>query len=213
MKAGETATTTLGELFARGIAAKDRARLCSVLADPIDFRALTPQRYWEATSADEVVDQIILGEWFDPGDHIQELCSVTTADVSDRHHVAYRMRVRNDEAARPAVSRVVLTCLADAPKHGYAILDATVPPKARSRRLVGCGRARLSPSGWRLRPHRSPRTSLCDRPPRLSPWSCRPGWNSSHVAAPWKRLFNKTASDGQAGQQSKTDQQISFRNR
>ena len=77
------------------ISAKDRTRLCSVLGDPIDFRALTPQRYWEATSADEVVDQIILGEWFDPGDHIQELCSVTTADVSDRHHVAYRMRVRN----------------------------------------------------------------------------------------------------------------------
>jgi len=95
MKAGETATTTLGELFARAIAAKDRARLRSVLADPIDFRALTPQRYWEATSAEEVVDKIILGEWFDSGVHIQELCSVTTADVSDRHHVAYRMRVRN----------------------------------------------------------------------------------------------------------------------
>ena len=42
------------------------------------------------------------------------------------------------------------SCLADAPKHGYAILDATVPPKARSRRLVGCGGARLSPSRWRL---------------------------------------------------------------
>ena len=95
MKAGEAATITLGELFARAIAAKDRSQLCSVLADPIDFRALTPQRYWEATSAEEVVDQIILGQWFDPGDHIQELCSVITGDVGDRHHVAYRMRVRN----------------------------------------------------------------------------------------------------------------------
>jgi hypothetical protein len=95
MKAGETATTTLGDVFARAIAAKDHARLRGVLADPIDFRALTPQRYWEATSAEEVVDQIILGEWFDSGDHIQELCSVTTGEVSDRHHVAYRMRVRN----------------------------------------------------------------------------------------------------------------------
>ena len=95
MKAGETATTTLGEQFARAIAAKDRARLCSLLADPIDFRALTPQRYWEATSAEEVVDQIILGQWFDSGDHIQELCSVVTGDVGDRPHVAYRMRVRN----------------------------------------------------------------------------------------------------------------------
>jgi hypothetical protein len=95
MNAGETATTALGEVFARAIASKDRARLYSVLADPIDFRALTPQRYWEATSAKEIVDQIILGQWFDSSDHIQELCSVTTADVGDRQHVAYRMRVRN----------------------------------------------------------------------------------------------------------------------
>ena len=95
MKAGETVTTTLGELFARAIAAKNRARLWGVLADPIDFRAMTPQRYWEATSAEEVVDQIILGHWFDSGDQIQELCSVESANVGDRQHVAYRMRVRN----------------------------------------------------------------------------------------------------------------------
>ena len=87
--------TALGELFARAIAAKDRERLYGMLADPIDFRALTPLRTWEATTPEQVVDQIILGRWFDPGDHIQEATSVTTADLGIRQHVAYRMRVRN----------------------------------------------------------------------------------------------------------------------
>jgi hypothetical protein len=37
---------------------------------------------------------LILGQWFGTGDHIQELCSVTTGQVSEREHVAYRVRVR-----------------------------------------------------------------------------------------------------------------------
>lgn len=88
-------TAALGEQFARAIAAKDRDRLCSILADSIDFRALTPQRYWEATNAEQVVDDIILGQWFEPADNIQELSSVATGSVGDRLHVDYRMRVRN----------------------------------------------------------------------------------------------------------------------
>lgn len=88
-------TTTLGEQFARAIAAKDRRHLCSILADSVDFRALTPQRYWESTASEEVVDQIILGQWFEPADYIQELCSIATDSVAGRQHIAYRMRVRN----------------------------------------------------------------------------------------------------------------------
>jgi len=88
-------STALGEPFARAIAAKDREGLYDMLADPIDFRALTPLRVWEATTPEQVVDQIILGRWFDPGDHIQEVRSVTTADLGVRQHVAYRMRVHN----------------------------------------------------------------------------------------------------------------------
>ena len=31
------------------------------------------------------------------GDHIEELCSVTDGSLADRSHVAYRLRVRNDD--------------------------------------------------------------------------------------------------------------------
>jgi hypothetical protein len=44
-----------------------------------------------------VVDDILLGRWFEPSDHIEELCSVTDGSMADRSHVAYRLRVRNDD--------------------------------------------------------------------------------------------------------------------
>jgi hypothetical protein len=88
---------TAGERFAHALAAKDKDGLRAVLADEIDFRGLTPGRYWEATTSQQAVDDIILGHWFEPDDHIEELCSVTDDTVADRSHVAYRLRVRNSD--------------------------------------------------------------------------------------------------------------------
>ena len=51
----------IGERFVRAIAAKDRQGLLDLLAPHIDFRAMTPSRFWEASSAAEVVDEVILG--------------------------------------------------------------------------------------------------------------------------------------------------------
>lgn len=94
----EVATTTsAGEVFARALARKDRRRLLATLADTVDFRALTPNRFWEATTGKQAVDEIMLGQWFETGDEIYALVSVRTASVSDREHVAYRLRIRNAE--------------------------------------------------------------------------------------------------------------------
>jgi hypothetical protein len=89
-----TMIATAGERFARALAAKDSTALCALLADRIDFQALTPGRHWQAAAPREVVEEIILGHWFGAGDHIQELRSVTAGQVSEREHVAYRLRVR-----------------------------------------------------------------------------------------------------------------------
>jgi hypothetical protein len=85
---------TAGERFARALAAKDSAALCALLAEPVDFQALTPGRHWQAITGRQVADEIIFGHWFGTGAHILELCSVSTGRVSEREHVAYRMRVR-----------------------------------------------------------------------------------------------------------------------
>ena len=87
-----------GERFARAIAAKDEIALSALLADRIDFEALTPGRHWQAASPREVVDEIILGRWFSAGDRIMELRSVATRRVSEREHVAYQVRVRRSDA-------------------------------------------------------------------------------------------------------------------
>jgi hypothetical protein len=87
----------LGQRFATSLAAKDRDALVALLADDIDFHAMTPRRTWQATSPAEIVDDVILGHWFEPTDHIESLVSVETDDVVDRIRVGYRLMVRNDD--------------------------------------------------------------------------------------------------------------------
>jgi len=86
--------TTAGERFAQALGRKDQDALRELLADPIDFQALTPGRHWQAATGRQVAEEIILGHWFDAGDDIRELCSVATGQVVDCEHVAYRLRVR-----------------------------------------------------------------------------------------------------------------------
>lgn len=85
-----------GEAFARALAAKDSARLQSILAPDLDFQALTPGRHWRASEPSEVADEIVLAHWFGPDDEIIELESVTSARVGERQSVTYRLRVRRE---------------------------------------------------------------------------------------------------------------------
>ena len=89
------ATGTAGERFARALAAKDATAFRALLADPIDFQALTPGRHWQASSPDEVVGDVVLGRWFGTGDDIEALESLSTARLPGREHVSYLLRVRN----------------------------------------------------------------------------------------------------------------------
>ena len=48
--AAATTAASVGERFAQALAAKDRAALIALLADPVDFQALTPRRHWQAVT-------------------------------------------------------------------------------------------------------------------------------------------------------------------
>jgi hypothetical protein len=87
---------TLGTRFALALAAKRRDRLVALLGEPLDFWALTPGRHWRSTDAAEVVDEFVLGRWFDTGDLIEGLDDVVTGSVGSREHVGYRLRVRRE---------------------------------------------------------------------------------------------------------------------
>jgi hypothetical protein len=88
-----TDNSPAGERFARAIAAKDSTALGALLADPIDFEALTPGRYWQTSSASEAIGDYLLGMWFGSGRDIRELESVRTGGLPGREHVCYRLRV------------------------------------------------------------------------------------------------------------------------
>jgi hypothetical protein len=86
----------LGSRFARALAGKDFATAADLLHPEVDFRGLTPNRTWEATGAQQVVDGI-LRRWFEESDEIDELVSLETGAVADRRRVAYLLRGHNGD--------------------------------------------------------------------------------------------------------------------
>lgn len=91
--------TGIGERFARAVAAKDAPALLGLLAPEVDFRAMTPSRFWESNSAVEVVDDVVLGKWFEPTDVIESIEGIEHDVVIDRERVGYRFRVTNADGA------------------------------------------------------------------------------------------------------------------
>jgi|GEM_PF-1179149 len=88
---------SLGEMFARALAAKDFDRLVSLLHPEVDFRGMTPGRFWEASNAVQAVDEIVRS-WFEDSDQIDELLQVETSRVADRERVGYRLAVDGKRA-------------------------------------------------------------------------------------------------------------------
>ena len=87
----------VGERFARAVAAKDTQTLLGLLDPQIDFRAMTPGRFWEESSASAVVNDVIFGHWFEPTDQIEAVEGIEHGMVVDRQRVGYRFRVTNNE--------------------------------------------------------------------------------------------------------------------
>ncbi|MEY2450707.1 MAG: hypothetical protein QOD92_281 [Acidimicrobiaceae bacterium] len=88
--------SSAGEQFARALGTKDAAALRQILHPDLDFRAMTPGRFWEASDVDTVIDEVLLGKWFEPTDDVREIVSVETGDdVGAVHRVGYRFNVTN----------------------------------------------------------------------------------------------------------------------
>jgi hypothetical protein len=86
-------TDGMGERFVRTLAAKDADGLKALLTSDVDFRAMTPGKFWEGNDADVIVDEIILGTWFDPERRIIEVLAIDHDRVGSLDRVGYRFRV------------------------------------------------------------------------------------------------------------------------
>jgi hypothetical protein len=89
----------LGERFVEALADKDAAGLKAVLRPDVDFRAMTPGKFWESDDVDVIVDETILGKWFDPDERITEVLALDTDRVGSRDRVGYRLHVERPDGA------------------------------------------------------------------------------------------------------------------
>jgi hypothetical protein len=92
-----TATNAVGERFARALAEKDGPQLKALLRADVDFRAMTPGKFWEATNVDVIVDETLLGTWFDSERQIAEILAIETDNLGSLDRVGYRFKVRRPD--------------------------------------------------------------------------------------------------------------------
>lgn len=86
-------TDTLGEGFARAVAAKDHRRLLDLLHPDVDFRGMTPGRVWDAPGVDGVLQAV--DQWFEDSDEIVGVPKIEVDSFADRQRVGYRFHVHN----------------------------------------------------------------------------------------------------------------------
>jgi hypothetical protein len=95
-----SAADDVGIRFVKAFAAEDASAMLDVLSPDVDFRALTPGRAWEASTAKDVVEGIVLCHWIEPTDHIEALEWVEPGrSAGPRHRIGYRLRVNNADGA------------------------------------------------------------------------------------------------------------------
>jgi hypothetical protein len=82
-----------GGRLVEAITTHDPQSLRGLFADSVDFKAVTPRRFWEASTSDEAVD-VILGHWFEESDHIDS-ATHDEGSVADTQRVSYRFEISN----------------------------------------------------------------------------------------------------------------------
>jgi hypothetical protein len=88
--------TTIGADFARAYADKDAGRIRELMHPEVDFRGLTPSRFWEAGDPDAVVE-ILLANWLEDSDRVEALEGIDGDTMADRERVGYRFSVTNPD--------------------------------------------------------------------------------------------------------------------
>ena len=97
-----------GRSFVETLAAKRWDDLVAVVDPHVAFKGITPGRFWEASTAGELIDDV-LQRWFEPNDHIEALDDMQVGAVTDRSSLRYRLRVRTTTGSIWSSSRATTT--------------------------------------------------------------------------------------------------------
>ena len=107
MSDAATTVTALGRRFVEAVAIKDAEAVGAVLHPEVDFRALTPNRFWEAHDRDAVLE-ILFGSWFEPHDEL-ELVLMQSDAFADRQQIRFRFRGRSRDVPMIVEQQAYLT--------------------------------------------------------------------------------------------------------
>lgn len=99
---------TVAERFVQGLARRDRDLLLEVLAPDVDFRGMTPGRFWESTNAVDLVDRVLFS-WFEEQDVVEEVLAVARDWVVDRERIGWRFAVRCPDGKHIVEQQAYLT--------------------------------------------------------------------------------------------------------
>jgi hypothetical protein len=91
---GAMATTESGvaTAFVDAIVARDIGRAVSLLHPEIDFRAMTPNRVWEAKAPEGV--ETILRQWFeDPDEDVHEMQATEPVSIEDTMRLGWLVHI------------------------------------------------------------------------------------------------------------------------
>ena len=98
-----------------------------MFAPAISFKGLTPGRAWESDSAEGAID-ILLGSWFEPHDHIDEIVTLADGDlVADTAQVIYRFNMTTPDGPRTAEQHVFYRTEGDQITYARAICSGFRP--------------------------------------------------------------------------------------
>ncbi|HEU4998030.1 MAG TPA: hypothetical protein VFT68_03725 [Lapillicoccus sp.] len=87
---------TVAERFVQAYTGHNRADLLGVLAPDVDFRGMTPGRFWEASTAEDLVDNVLF-HWIDVHDVVQQVLALDRDWMADREHVSFRLSVHTPD--------------------------------------------------------------------------------------------------------------------
>jgi hypothetical protein len=91
-----SATPSIGRRLAEALAAKDFEAAGELLDPDVDFRALTPNQAWRASSSAEVVAEVF-PQWLEEDDTIDELLEVSDGRFADRLQATWSFRGHNGD--------------------------------------------------------------------------------------------------------------------
>lgn len=85
--------TSPGRRFVEAIAERDRPALRAVLGEELDFKGLTPGRFWEAETATGL-GEIVFDQWFEETDRVTAVTRVDEGEIADTSRVGYQFELQ-----------------------------------------------------------------------------------------------------------------------